>query len=139
LEKQREAGKPASVRVAIVGQPNVGKSSLVNKILKQDRTIVSDIPGTTHDPVDIHLEWKGTKITLTDTAGITRQATHEKGLERASILWALKAIETSHVTVLLIDPVKGVNSQDMKIAGHISDSFKSGEKKKKMQQNKQTK
>lgn len=125
-EKKLEPSKPESVRIAIVGQPNVGKSSILNYILGERRAIVSEIPGTTHDPIDQTILWKGESVTLIDTAGITRQnIIAKKGLERSSTLWSLKTIEQAHVVILLIDPIKGVNNQDIHIASHIMEHHKS--------------
>ncbi|KAF2071590.1 hypothetical protein CYY_007099 [Polysphondylium violaceum] len=117
---------PGPIRAAIVGQPNAGKSSLLNKIIEEERSIVSDIPGTTHDPVDITFNWRDThEMTLIDTAGIRRRSTHKVGLEKSSVLWALKAIERSHVVYLVIDATVGVTEQDLKIAGFAIESRKS--------------
>eukprot|EP01132_Coremiostelium_polycephalum_P006664 gene6664-8243_t len=118
--------KPSPIRVSIVGQPNAGKSSLMNKIIEEERSIVSDIPGTTHDPVDCTFSWRGThEITLVDTAGIRRRSTHKIGLEKSSVLWAMKAIERSHLAFMVIDATVGITEQDLKIASFIIESKKS--------------
>jgi GTP-binding protein len=118
---------PSSVRIAIVGQPNSGKSSFLNKVVKENRAVVSEVAGTTHDPVDHTLEWAGEQVTLIDTAGITRQAKLKMGtLERSTVLWSFKVIERAHVVILLIDPIKGITSQDQTIANYVLENFKSG-------------
>eukprot|EP01133_Synstelium_polycarpum_P006708 gene6708-7801_t len=121
-------GEPeaATIRVSIVGQPNAGKSSLLNRIIEQERSIVSDVPGTTHDPVDCSIVWRDLhELTLIDTAGIRRRSTHKVGLEKSSVLWAMKAIERSHVVLMVIDATVGLTEQDLKIAGFITDNNKS--------------
>lgn len=125
--------------MAIIGQPNVGKSSLLNAILNSERSVVSEIPGTTHDPVDSTLQWNGIgnflavwfiiagqNVTLIDTAGIRKGAMKEHSLEKLTIMWALRVVEKSHVSVLVIDPEKGVTKHDMSIASHIQQHYKSG-------------
>jgi len=114
-----------SLRVAIVGRPNVGKSSLLNKLLGQTRTIVSSVPGTTRDAVDSRLDWKGTPITLIDTAGIRRRGKIEPGVEKYSVLRALRAVGRAQVVVLMIDVFEGVIAQDAHIAGYILEAERS--------------
>jgi GTP-binding protein len=109
----------ASVRIAIVGRPNVGKSSLLNRLLGEERVIVSPIPGTTRDAIDTQLTFHGTRLTLIDTAGIRRRGRIEPGVEKFSVLRTLKAIERSQVALLLIDAVEGLTAQDAHIAGLI--------------------
>jgi GTP-binding protein len=120
-----EEEEDESVKIAIVGRPNVGKSSLLNKLLRQERAIVSPVPGTTRDALDTHLVWEGVPITLIDTAGIRRRGKVEPGLERYSVLRAMRAIGRCHVALLLIDAVEGVTDQDAHIAGYILDEHKS--------------
>jgi len=123
---ENEEMSSKTIRIAIIGQPNVGKSSLVNCVLGHDRVIVTPIPGTTHDPTDHRLEWRGdTDITLIDTAGIKRRALHDVGLERSSVLWSMKVIERSHVCLLIVDPTVGVTDQESRIASHIIENNKS--------------
>ncbi|KYR00152.1 GTP-binding protein [Tieghemostelium lacteum] len=123
FEKDFELGP---IRISIVGQPNAGKSSLLNKIIEEERSIVSEIPGTTHDPVDCLFKWRNDhEIMLIDTAGIRRRSTHKEGLERSSVLWALKSVERSHVVLMVIDATIGVTEQDLKIASFIVESKKS--------------
>ncbi len=107
--------------IALVGRPNVGKSSLLNALLKQDRMIVSDIPGTTRDSIDTRLPWGRTEIVLIDTAGIRRRGRVAGGpaAERYSTLRSFKAITRADVTVLLIDAVDGLTAQDAHIAGFV--------------------
>ena len=107
------------VRIAIVGRPNVGKSLLLNTILGEDRMIVSDMPGTTRDAVDSLVEWDGQPVTLIDTAGIRRRGRIEPGVERYSVIRALRAIQRSDVVLLLIDAVDGITAQDAHIAGYV--------------------
>ncbi|MFN2274928.1 MAG: ribosome biogenesis GTPase Der [Anaerolineales bacterium] len=113
------------IHIAIVGRPNVGKSSLLNKILGEDRVLVSEIPGTTRDAVDTNIEWENTPITLIDTAGIRRRGRIEPGVEKYSVLRALKAIDRADVVLLLVDATQGVIAQDTHIAGLVIDKHKS--------------
>ena len=107
--------------IALVGRPNVGKSSLLNALLKQERTIVSEIPGTTRDAIDTRLPWGRTEIVLIDTAGIKRRGRVAGGpaAERYSTLRSFKAISRADVAVLLIDAVDGLTAQDAHIAGFV--------------------
>jgi len=105
------------VKVAIVGKPNVGKSSLINKILKEDRLIVSNIPGTTRDAVDTPYEHEGQRFTFIDTAGIRRKSKIKENIERYSIIRAVTAVERCDVCVLIISAEEGITDQDTKIAG----------------------
>jgi GTP-binding protein len=110
--------------LAVVGRPNVGKSSLLNRLLGQERMIVSDIAGTTRDAVDTVLEVDGEEIVLIDTAGIRRRGKVEPGLEKYAVLRADRAIERADVVVLLIDAVDGVTAQDAHIGGMIAEARK---------------
>ncbi|MCY1003700.1 ribosome biogenesis GTPase Der [Myxococcus sp. MISCRS1] len=105
------------IRVAIIGRPNVGKSTLVNAILKEKRVVASDVPGTTRDPIDSPLEYKGKKLLLTDTAGIRRKKTIAHQVEKYSVIAALKVMERSDVAVLLMDATEPAVDQDAKLAG----------------------
>ena len=114
-----------SIKLAIVGRPNVGKSSLLNKLLGEERAIVSPVPGTTRDAIDTYLEWEGTPITLIDTAGIRRRGKIGRDVERYSVLRALKAIQRADVALLVIDGVEGVTAQDAHVASFILDEWAS--------------
>jgi GTP-binding protein len=115
-----EAEQPADIpRIAIVGRPNVGKSTLVNSVLGETRVVVSDMPGTTRDPVDSVATFKDRQYVLTDTAGIRRRGRVERGIEGYSVARSLRAIGRSDVAVLLLDAVEGVTEQDTKIAGLV--------------------
>ncbi|NWG35366.1 MAG: ribosome biogenesis GTPase Der [Chloroflexi bacterium] len=114
-----------SVKIAIVGKPNAGKSSLLNKLVGEERAIVSPIPGTTRDAIDTKIEFNGLPLTLIDTAGIRRRGKIEPGVEQFSVLRSFKAIERADVALLLIDATTGITSQDAHIAGFILDQWKS--------------
>ncbi len=105
-------------KVAVVGRPNVGKSTLVNKLIGEERTIVSDIPGTTRDAIDITFLWNDKKIVLVDTAGLRRKSKISDAVERYSTIRTLRAIERCDVAVTLIDAVEGLTDQDKRIAGY---------------------
>ena len=114
-----------SVKIAIVGKPNAGKSSLLNKLVGAERTIVSPIAGTTRDAIDTPLEFNGVAVTLIDTAGIRRRGKIEPGVEQYSVLRAFKAIERSDVVLLVIDAAEGISAQDAHIAGFVLEASKS--------------
>ncbi len=118
VEEEEEEGR---VRLAIVGRPNVGKSSLLNRLLGEERAIVSPVPGTTRDALDTHMDWEGTPITLIDTAGIRRRGRVRPGVEQYSVLRALRAIQRADVSLLLIDATEGVTAQDAHVASFILD------------------
>jgi len=122
---QEAEAEDESVKIAIVGRPNVGKSSLLNAILGQERAIVSPIPGTTRDAIDTRLVWETLPVTLIDTAGIRRRGHIDVGVEKYSVLRALKAIQRADVALLLIDATEGVTAQDAHIAGFILEEMKS--------------
>ncbi len=110
---------PEEIAVAIVGRPNVGKSSLLNRLLREERAIVSDMPGTTRDSVDALLRWHRRKFRIVDTAGIRRagQVARSGQLESVSVILARRAIQKADVTVMVIDSVEGATDQDATIAG----------------------
>ena len=114
-----------SVKIAIVGNPNAGKSSLLNKLSGEERAIVSPIAGTTRDSIDTHLEFNGVAVTLIDTAGIRRRGKIEQGVEQYSVLRAFKSIERADVVLLVIDAVEGITTQDAHIAGFVLEASKS--------------
>jgi len=120
-----EPAVEAQIKIAIVGRPNVGKSSLLNRLLGEERVIVSPIPGTTRDAIDTSLTFQGKSLTLIDTAGIRRRGRVLPGVEKYSVLRAVKAIERADVALLLIDAVEGVTAQDAHIAGIILEKWKS--------------
>lgn len=134
LDRIVEALPPASelaeddeedvTRIAIVGRPNVGKSSLLNAILGFERSIVSDVPGTTRDAIDTQFEFNGHKIRLIDTAGIRRRGRIGAGIEKFSVLRSTRAIERCDVALLLVDASEGLAAQDTHIAGAIDDQAK---------------
>ena len=105
------------IKVAIIGKPNVGKSSLINRILGEDRHIVSNIPGTTRDAVDSPIEIDGQKYVFIDTAGMRRKSKIKEDIERFSIIRAVAAVERCDVAILVIDANEGITDQDTKIAG----------------------
>ena len=106
-------------RVAIVGRPNVGKSTLVNRLLGEERVIAFDQPGTTRDAIEVELEWEGRRYTLIDTAGIRRKGKVFEAVEKFSVVKTLQAIERAHVVVLMVDAESGIAEQDAHIAGYI--------------------
>ncbi len=114
-----------SVKIAIVGKPNAGKSSLLNKLVGRERAIVSPIPGTTRDAVDTRIVVDGLPVTLIDTAGIRRRGKIEQGVEKFSVLRSFKAIERADVALLIVDAKAGITAQDTHIAGFILDAWKS--------------
>ena len=124
-EAPHEEPTDEATRIAIVGRTNVGKSSLLNALLRQERNIVSDTPGTTRDAIDTEIAWKGSPIVLIDTAGIRRRGRIAPGVEKYSVLRALKAIGRSDVVLLLIDISEGVTAQDAHIAGYVLEERKS--------------
>ena len=120
-----EGEESGAIQIAVVGKPNVGKSSLVNRILGEDRVMVSDIAGTTRDAIDTRFTDNGQDFVIIDTAGIRRKRAIEyQSLERFSIVRALAAIDRCDVALLLIDATQGVTEQDSKIAGYVDEQGK---------------
>ncbi len=115
---------PQQLGIAIVGRPNVGKSSLLNAILGQQRAIVSEIPGTTRDAIDTAFEFEGRSMLLVDTAGIRRRGKIQRGVERHSVQRAERAIDRAEVVVLVIDQSEPTAAQDTHIAGYVERSAK---------------
>jgi len=109
---------PDSIRVAIVGRPNVGKSTLVNRLLGEERVVVFDEPGTTRDSIYIDYERGGQKYTLIDTAGVRRRKNIRQTVEKFSIVKTLKAVDDAHVVILVMDAHEGIVDQDMHLLGH---------------------
>jgi len=114
-----------SVKIAIVGKPNAGKSTLLNRLVGEERAIVSPIPGTTRDAIDTHLTFDDIPITLIDTAGIRKRGKIEPGVEKYSVLRAHRAIQRADVVLLVVDAEAGITEQDTHIAGFIQDAWKS--------------
>ena len=110
--------------LAIVGRPNVGKSSLLNAILGEERSMVSDIPGTTRDAIDTELMWGDQRVVLIDTAGLRKRGQIEQGIEKYSSLRAFRAIQRADVAMLVIDAVDGIMAQDQHVASYILDEGK---------------
>ncbi|MCL5428267.1 MAG: ribosome biogenesis GTPase Der [Chloroflexi bacterium] len=123
MEPEQEEVQDLSI--AILGKPNVGKSTLFNALIGEERVIVSDIPGTTRDAVDTMLDWQGLKVRLIDTAGLRRRGKIEPGVEKYSSIRTLKAIERADVILLMIDAVAGLSAQDAHIAGYVQEAWKS--------------
>lgn len=113
------------LKIAIVGRPNAGKSTLLNKLIGWDRAIVSEVAGTTRDAIDTEINWFGERVTLIDTAGIRRRGRIEAGVEKYSVIRAMKSIGRADVVLLVIDANLGVTEQDEHIAGYIIDEYKS--------------
>ncbi len=109
------------IKIAIVGQPNVGKSSFVNAILGENRVIVSDIPGTTRDSIDTIFEYNGTEFVLIDTAGLKKRSKIRESIEFYSAVRALKAIERCDVAVVMLDATCGLERQDLRVIGEAAD------------------
>lgn len=123
-DNENEVRDDDEIRIAVIGRPNVGKSSLVNSLLGEERVIVSDIPGTTRDAIDTHFFKDGTKFTLIDTAGMRRKSKIDEPVERYSIVRSLRAIDRADVVLMLIEAPAGITEQDKKIAGYAHDSGK---------------
>jgi GTP-binding protein len=117
-----EDEKPREIRLAIIGRPNVGKSSLLNKLLGEDRVIVSPIAGTTRDAIDTYLTADGQDYMIIDTAGIRRKGKTTEMAEKLSVIMARKALERADVAIIVIDAVEGVTNLDANIAGYAVDS-----------------
>lgn len=122
--KEKDLDEDSIVKVAIIGKPNVGKSSLVNKILGENRVIVSDVAGTTRDAIDSEFENEHGKYVFIDTAGVRRHSKIEEKIEKYSVLRTLLAIERADVCLLMIDANEGVTEQDTKIAGEAHEAGK---------------
>ena len=112
------------ISIAVIGRPNVGKSSIVNALIGENRVIVSDVAGTTRDAIDTHFVTDGIKFMLIDTAGMRRKSKIDIPVERYSVVRALRAVDRSDVAVLVLDAVEGVTEQDKKIAGYVHEAGK---------------
>lgn len=121
---EEEEEEEETIGIALIGRPNVGKSSLLNALIGQDRSIVSHIAGTTRDPIDTELVYDGRHITLIDTAGIRRRGKVEQGIEKYSVLRSMRSIDRADVALLLLDAEEGVTAQDAHVAGHVLERHK---------------
>lgn len=117
-----DAGGDGRMRIAVVGRPNVGKSTLVNRILGDERMIASDVPGTTRDAIAVDLERDGRAYRLIDTAGIRRKGKVSTAIEKFSVIKTLQAIDACEVAIVLIDAGEGVTEQDATVLGHVLDA-----------------
>lgn len=116
------ADDPGRIRIAFLGRPNVGKSTLVNRLLGEERMIASDVPGTTRDSIAVDLERDGRPYRLIDTAGLRRRGKVEEAVEKFSVFKTLQAIQTCQVAVVMLDAGEGVTEQDATVLGHVLDS-----------------
>jgi len=121
-DTEAPAAEEAAITVAVIGRPNVGKSSLVNRILGADRVVVSPEPGTTRDAVDTRFSYRGREYVLVDTAGIRAKGRLGRSLERYSVSRALAAVRRADVALILLDGLEGVTSQDAKIGGEAEEA-----------------
>lgn len=124
IEAPEDEEEEEITKIAIVGKPNVGKSSIINKIAGENRVIVSDIAGTTRDAVDTRIKWGEKEYILIDTAGVRRKSKIKEDIERYSIIRTVSAVERADVVLMVIDAVEGVTEQDAKIAGIAHDAGK---------------
>ena len=119
-EDEVDAGEDSDrIRLAIVGRPNVGKSTLVNRLLGEERVMAFDLPGTTRDSISVFTEYQGVKYELIDTAGVRRRSRVTEVIEKFSVIKALQAIDRAHVVVLMLDATEGITDQDTTLLGHI--------------------
>jgi GTPase len=112
------------LKIAIMGRPNAGKSTLLNHIIGEERAIVSPVAGTTRDAIDTTIKWNGEDVTLIDTAGIRRRGKINPGVEKFSVIRAMKAIERADVVLLIVDALEGITDMDEHIAGFVMDAYK---------------
>ncbi|GMQ96402.1 MAG: ribosome biogenesis GTPase Der [Gammaproteobacteria bacterium] len=119
LYPEPQAPLDQGISVAVIGRPNVGKSTLINRLLGEDRVLASDEPGTTRDSIYIPFEHDGTTLTLIDTAGIRRRARVSEAIEKISVIKSLQAIEAAHVVIVLLDATEGVTDQDAGLLGQV--------------------
>ncbi|MEG6616243.1 ribosome biogenesis GTPase Der [Peptococcaceae bacterium 1198_IL3148] len=118
---EEEEYPPDTIKVAIIGRPNVGKSTLFNSLIGEERVIVSNVPGTTRDAIDTYLERDNKHYVLIDTAGLRRKGKIEEATERYSVIRSLRAVERSDVVLMLIDATEGVTEQDKRIVGYAEE------------------
>ena len=121
VELPSDAGEDDGVNVAIIGRPNAGKSSLTNKLTKGDRSIVSDVAGTTRDAIDTHIEHEGKRYTIVDTAGLRRKSQIDQDVEYYGFVRAMRAIDRADVALLVIDSTLGLTDQDQRVAGYAAE------------------
>lgn len=119
-----ESDEDDTIKVTLIGKPNVGKSSLINNILGEERVIVTNIPGTTRDAIDSKFQYKEHKYLFIDTAGLRRKRSVEENVERYSVLRTLTAVDRADICILVIDALQGITEQDTKIAGYAHDNGK---------------
>lgn len=123
-ENENYDDEEENIKIAFVGKPNVGKSSLINKLLGEERVIVSEVPGTTRDSIDSYIETEQGKFTLIDTAGLRRKSKVKEQIERYSVIRTYTAIERADVCILMIDSTEGISEQDEKIIGYAHEMSK---------------
>ncbi|WP_109124455.1 ribosome biogenesis GTPase Der [Dyella sp. C11] len=121
VHEEIDPGEADSIRVAIVGRPNAGKSTLINRLLGEDRLIVSNVAGTTRDPIRVSLERDGRKYTLIDTAGVRRKARVEEAVEKFSVIKTLQSMAAAQVVVVMVDARENLADQDLTLIGHAVD------------------
>ncbi|WP_430390180.1 ribosome biogenesis GTPase Der [Dyella sp. 20L07] len=121
VQEEVDPGEVGSIRVAIVGRPNAGKSTLINRLLGEDRLIVSDVAGTTRDPIRVPLERDGKRYTLIDTAGVRRKARVEEAVEKFSVIKTLQSMAAAQVVVVMVDARENLADQDLTLIGHAID------------------
>ncbi len=121
-EKEMSEEEGGGIRIAVVGRPNVGKSTLVNRLLGEERVLAYDQPGTTRDSIHIPFEHRGRRYVLIDTAGVRRRARIREAIEKFSVIKTLQAIEEAHVVILVLDAREGIAEQDARLLGHVVDS-----------------
>ena len=122
MAQAEEASDPSSIKLAVAGRPNVGKSTLINTWLGEERLVAFDLPGTTRDAISVPFERGGQKFELIDTAGLRRKGKVFEAIEKFSVVKTLQAIESANVVLLLIDAIQGVTDQDAHIAGYVLES-----------------
>jgi len=123
LPAEMKEEETSDARIAIIGRPNVGKSSFLNALVGSERAVVSEIPGTTRDTIDTVIEFEGRRVILIDTAGIRRRGRIEEGIEKYALLRTAQALERADVAILLIDATEGITAQDVHIAGYAIEAL----------------